>query len=83
MHSIGGLLPMIPYFIFAHNINRALYASIGITAIVLLMFGFTKAKLSGTGLKDALIGAVQTLLLGGIAAGVAYGVVRAVNSSEF
>ena len=75
----GGLLPMIPYFIFVKDVNKALFVSIGVTAVVLLAFGYTKAKLSGTGTKDALWGAVQTLLLGGIAAGVAYGIVKAVD----
>ena len=72
---------MIPYFIFTKDVNNALFTSIGITAVVLLAFGFTKAKLCGTGLKDAVIGALQTLLIGGVAAGVAYGVVRAVNGA--
>ena len=78
----GGLLPMIPYFIFVKDVNTALFTSIGVTAIVLLAFGYTKAKLSGTGWKDALWGAVQTLLLGSIAAGVAYGIVKAVDGSS-
>lgn len=73
---------MIPYFIFLKDVNRALWASIGITGFVLLAFGFIKSKLSGTGLKDALYGSVQTFLIGGIAAGTAYGVVRAVNGSN-
>jgi VIT1/CCC1 family predicted Fe2+/Mn2+ transporter len=71
---------MIPYFIFSKNVNEALFVSIGITAVVLLAFGFTKARLSGTGLKECCIGAVQTLLLGGSAAGAAYGIVYGVNS---
>ena len=72
---------MIPYFIFVHDINKALYTSIGVTAAVLIGFGLPKAKLTGTGWKDAWIGAVQTLLLGGLAAGVAYGVVRGVDGA--
>lgn len=73
---------MIPYFIFVNDVNEALFVSIGITAVVLLAFGYTKAKVSGTGWKDALLGAVQTLLLGGIAAGVAYGIVKAVDGAQ-
>ena len=78
----GGLLPLIPYFIFTKHISYALYTSIGLTGFVLLAFGFVKAKLTGTGLKDAAFGAVQTLIIGGVAAGAAYGIVRAVNSSQ-
>lgn len=77
----GGLLPMIPYFVFVKDVNKALFTSIGVTAIVLLAFGYTKAKLSGTGWKDALWGSVQTLLLGSIAAGVAYGIVKGVDGA--
>lgn len=78
----GGLLPMIPYFIFVHDVKHALYTSIGVSAVVLLLFGYTKSKLAGTDLRDALVGAVQTLVLGGIAAGVAYGVVYGVDRDQ-
>ncbi len=69
-----------PYFIFTENIYHGLYVSIGVTAVVLVAFGFMKSKLAGTGTKDAFIGSLQTLILGSIAAAVAYGVVEAVNS---
>lgn len=78
----GGLLPLIPYFIFSNNVHHALFLSIGLTGAVLLAFGYVKAKLTGTGHKDAILGAIQTLVVGGIAAGAAYGIVRAVNSSS-
>ena len=73
---------MIPYFVWTHDIYLALYVSIGLTSFVLLAFGFVKAKLTGTNHKDALFGAAQTLLIGGVAAGVAYGVVRGINSAQ-
>lgn len=76
------MLPLIPYFIFPNNVHNALFLSIGLTGLVLLAFGFVKAKLTGTGNKDAIFGAVQTLAVGGLAAGAAYGIVRAVNSSS-
>ena len=74
---------MIPYFILSNDVNHALFLSIGLTAVVLLVFGFVKARLlTGTGGKDALYGAVQTLVVGAIAAAAAYGIVRAVNTSQ-
>ena len=73
---------MIPYFIFHDHVNKALFVSIGITACVLLIFGFVKSKLSGTSLKDCFFSAVQTLVLGAAAAGAAYGIVLGVNSSS-
>lgn len=39
INALGGLLPMIPYFIFVHNVQMALFVSIGITAVVLIAFG--------------------------------------------
>ena len=72
---------MIPYFAI-RQVTHALFASIGITGVILLAFGFVKAKLTGTGHKDAFWSAAQTLLIGAVAAGVAYGIVRAVNSTE-
>lgn len=48
----------------------------------MLVFGYVKAKASGTGQKDALLGAVQTLLLGSVAAGVVYGITRALKDAE-
>lgn len=75
----GGLLPMIPYFAVPGNIFTALYISIGVTCVVLLLFGFLRARLIGTSVKDQFLSAGLTLLLGGTAAGVAYGVVWGVN----
>ena len=70
-----------PYFIYRNNVQHALFLSIGLTGVVLLLFGYVKARLTGNSLKDAVLGAVQTLIVGGIAAGAAYGIVRAVNGS--
>lgn len=53
-YFIGGLLPLIPYFC-THDVLKALFISIGVTAVVLLGFGYIKSKLAGTGWKDALI----------------------------
>ena len=73
---------MIPYFIWVHNIDLALYVSVGLTACILLIFGYVKAILTNTGHKDAAWSALQTLCVGGLAAGVAYGVVRGINSAD-
>jgi VIT1/CCC1 family predicted Fe2+/Mn2+ transporter len=73
---------MIPYFIFTQNVQRALYVSIGIAAVVLLIFGALRARLIGANLKDQVMSAGFTLLLGGIAAGVAYGVVYGINKTS-
>lgn len=80
-YILGGLLPMIPYFCM-HKVSTALFVSIGITAAVLVVFGYVKAIVTGTGRKDAMMSAVQTLMVGAVAAGVSYGIVRGVNSVE-
>lgn len=71
---------MIPYFAM-RNVTHALFVSIGITVVILLAFGYGKAHLTGTTRMDAVSSALQTLLVGVIAAGVSYGIVRGVNSA--
>ncbi|KAK5188391.1 Protein ccc1 [Exophiala xenobiotica] len=76
----GGLLPMIPYFAIRHA-TTALFVSIGITAVILMVFGYLKCAYAGCRPTQSVIGAVQTLCVGAVAAGASYGIVRAVNSS--
>jgi len=78
-YFIGGLIPMIPYFA-TPEVDKALFASIGITVVVLLAFGFVKTYASVTSPRAAVFGAVQTLFIGGLAAATSYGIVRAVDS---
>ncbi|KAK3116951.1 Protein ccc1 [Teratosphaeriaceae sp. CCFEE 6253] len=80
-YFLGGLLPMIPYFAFT-NVNHALFTSIGITVLVLVVFGYVKALVTGCRQADAAWSAVQTLIVGAVAAGASYGIVRGVNSAE-
>ncbi len=77
----GGLLPMIPYFATRH-MNEALFSSMGITVVILLAFGYVKAKVTGCSAKDSVIGAVETLVIGALAASVSYGIVKGINSSK-
>ncbi|KAK5171178.1 Protein ccc1 [Saxophila tyrrhenica] len=82
-YFVGGLLPMIPYFIYVDDTNRALNVSIGIAGVVLCIFGIVRARLIGASLKDQVTSAIMTMLLGGIAAGGAYGIVYGINKSHF
>ena len=79
-YFLGGIIPMIPYFA-VKNVNTALFISITITIIILLVFGYTKSIITGTGQKSAVISALQTLVVGALAAGASYGIVRGVNAS--
>lgn len=72
---------MLPCFITTHT-THALIASIVITAFILLLFGHTKSRIIGCTTRDNVVSAVHTLGMGFLAAGVSYGIVRAVNSNQ-
>jgi vacuolar iron transporter family protein len=78
-YFFGGLIPMIPYFAI-HRVITALIVSASITAVMLISFGYTKAILTGCNKKTAVVSALQTLLVGGLAAGSSYGIVRGLSS---
>jgi len=77
-YLIGGIIPMIPYFAFK-DVTRALYVSIGITIVVLLVFGYGKAAIAGTARRACFESAAQTLAIGVMAAGTSYGIVYGIN----
>lgn len=72
---------MIPYFAIK-DVTHALFVSIAITVVILLVFGYFKAIVTGTTRKDAVLSGLQTLVVGAMAAGVSYGIVRGVNTSQ-
>ena len=68
----GGFIPLGPY-IFAGKPLSALFISIGVTLLALLIFGFVKGRF--TGMKP-LRSALQTALIGSAAAGAAFVIAR-------
>lgn len=70
---------MIPYFAIQHNVQLALYVSIAITVVVTLIFGWLKAQFIKASHLDCLKSALLTLLLCGVATGVSYGIVWAID----
>ena len=68
----GGLVPLGPYM-FSHDTTTALMYSIGMTLIALLVFGFVKGRFTGT---RPLRSALQTALIGSLAAGAAFAIAR-------
>ena len=72
---------MIPYFAM-RSVTHALFVSIGITVVILLVFGFVKNWITIRTKRAGVYGAFQTLLVGALAAGTSYGIVRAVDSSH-
>ena len=67
-YVVGGLIPLVPYMMLA-SARTALLVSAVVTLLALLVFGYVKGRF--TGLRPVR-SAVQTLLIGGIAAAVAY-----------
>ena len=72
---------MIPYFAM-QNVTHALFISIGITVIILLGFGYIKNRITVGTKRAGVYGALQTLLVGALAAGASYGIVRAIDSTN-
>ena len=70
------MVPLLPYMLGA-NMRSALNASVAITLVALLLFGGVKGNLTGAG---ALRSAVQTVVIGGLAAGVAYLLARLLSA---
>lgn len=67
----GGFIPLIPYMLL--EASSALRASVVITLIALFFFGAVKGRLTGGGTWKS---AVQTVFIGGLAAGAAYTLAR-------
>ncbi|UPT95030.1 VIT1/CCC1 transporter family protein [Bradyrhizobium barranii subsp. apii] len=67
-YVIGGLIPLVPYM-FTQNIGTALQISVAATGLALICFGAVKGHFTGV---NKIKSALQTLLVGGLAAGAAY-----------
>ena len=72
----GGMIPLLPYMLVNNNLE-ALKLSTIITLAALAIFGGLKGKLLGTGWLRS---AIQTTLIGGTAAAVAYALASLLNA---
>ncbi len=70
----GGLVPLIPYMLVA-SVRTALTVSVALTLAALCVFGYIKGGFSGV---RPLRSAIQTVVIGGIAAAAAFGLARLV-----
>ncbi len=75
-YVVGGLIPLAPYMT-GRSLPSALAASVTITLVALLVFGGVKGRLTGAG---TVRNALQTVLIGGLAAGAAYLLARLLNA---
>ncbi len=79
-YLLGGLIPLFPYFFIPRAATALVYSCL-VTGFILLVFGAVKARVTGAGTNALTIiwGAVSTLLVGGVAAGAAFGIVKALE----
>ena len=71
-YVVGGLIPLVPYMIVPSS-TQGLYMSCIITAVALAVFGAVKGQVTGV---PWLRSAIQTILIGGAAAAVAFAIAR-------
>jgi len=72
-YALGGIVPLLPY-ILLQTVAAALPYSIALTLLALFVFGFVKGRFTGA---PPLRSAVQTVLVGGLAAAAAFALARA------
>ncbi len=68
----GGVIPLAPY-VLLDNMRSALLASVALTAVALLVFGYVKGRFTTARPTRS---ALQTLLVGALAAGTAFLIAR-------
>jgi VIT1/CCC1 family predicted Fe2+/Mn2+ transporter len=71
----GGFIPLTPYMV-SGRVATALLLSVAVTLAALAVFGYVKARFTGT---RPVRGALQTVLVGGLAAAAAFGLARLVS----
>jgi predicted membrane protein (TIGR00267 family) len=67
-YIFGGLVPLSPYLVLSSS-RTALMASVGVTLVALLVFGYVKGRFT---VKTPIRAALQTALVGGLAATAAF-----------
>ena len=71
----GGMIPLLPYMLVTDS-STALLISVGVTLVALAVFGYVKGHFTGL---PPLRGAVQTTLIGGVAAGAAFAIAKLIG----
>lgn len=74
-YLVGGMIPLSAYFA-TPDVPTALHWSIGITLTALAIFGWTKGYFTGA---PKVRSAIQTLVVGGVAAAAAFQLAKLVN----
>ena len=71
----GGFIPLAPYML-VRSTSTALMLSVGVTIVALFVFGYVKGHFTGL---PPLRGAIQTTLIGGLAAGAAFTIAKLIG----
>lgn len=71
-YAIGGMIPLSSYLLLG-DAQRALRASVAVTIVALALFGGIKGRFTGV---SVVRGALQTSLIGGLAAAAAFAIAR-------
>lgn len=71
----GGMIPLSPYILLPVA-RTALLVSVVVTLLALLVFGYVKGHFTGT---NPIRSGLQTVLIGGLAAGAAFLIARAIS----
>jgi VIT1/CCC1 family predicted Fe2+/Mn2+ transporter len=74
-YIVGGFIPLGPYLV-SSSVTTGLLWSVSLTLLALAAFGYVKGHFTGTG---PLRSAVQTVIIGGLAAAAAFGIARAIS----
>jgi VIT1/CCC1 family predicted Fe2+/Mn2+ transporter len=74
-YVIGGMIPLAPYMLIS-NTGSALSFSVVLTLAALLIFGYVKARFTGT---HPIRSALQTALIGSLAAAAAFGLAKLIS----
>ena len=74
-YAVGGFIPLLPYMLLKHTLTALAVSSVA-TVIALAVFGYVKGHF--TGMRPAR-SALQTVVIGGLAAGVAFLIARALS----
>ncbi len=71
----GGFIPLSPYMLL-HAASHAFWYSVAVTLLALAVFGYIKGRFTGA---KPLRSGLQTVVIGGLAAGAAYLIAKAIS----
>ncbi|EYU30147.1 hypothetical protein ABFS82_05G048200 [Erythranthe guttata] len=74
-YVVGGLVPLLPYM-FIPTVTKAVLASVVLTLMALLIFGYAKGRFTG---NRPFKSAFETALIGALASAAAFGMAKAIQ----